>query len=608
MTSLLQTNPTAKTDAPTNGVASSDASLLRRSVNPHGDDVLSELIAGASIAIALSDLTGVIASGNAAFLAVAGLVEGGGPKRLQDLVCGEDQVVLERMLTIARHEGCYGPISLRLLEQPNATALPVRMQGFVVIGRDGARLWSIVSDGVQSAEPLGHVARVEQATPETVAGVDGLPLGNPLGLGLEKAIENASTERRKLALVLIHLNGFDLVSDTLGAAVGDAVFKEVGKRLKRTVRSRDFVARVSANSFGLAMSNLQRRSDVETMSARLIDAISAAMPAPADGIRLGAHIGVSLYPEHGKSAKALAWAADIALRTAKGSDRNKPYVFDPSMVNEAKKRFNAVTTLQAAIAENRIVPVYQRIVDLKTETTAAFEVLLRVRGDDGGLLPPSLPMLAEPALRCAIDDYMFGLVVDQMAGWIASGIAPPHVSVNLSGPALWDAMSAGRLSAALAERSVPADRILIEITENLFLGADTERTTSVMLGLCREGFRFALDDFGTGHASLTHLKALPISEVKIDRTFINDIETNPRSGSIVTSLIDLCHSLGKSVVAEGIESRRQKSILTNLGCDFGQGFLLGHPFEAAEAEAHLTREASRRARTIRHASHNPLRP
>jgi EAL domain-containing protein (putative c-di-GMP-specific phosphodiesterase class I) len=288
-----------------------------------------------------------------------------------------------------------------------------------------------------------------------------------------------------------------------------------------------------------------------------------------------ASLGASMFPAHGNASREVLKNADVALYAAKAAGRATLMMYNPELREDMQRRQAMVHLARNAIADDRVIPYYQPKLDLQSGTVDGFEALLRWRMPNGRIgQPASLEAAFENLeVAAALSDRMIDRVIADMRVWLDRGIAFKHVAVNASAAEFRRDNFAERVLDQLARAQIPTRCFQIEVTETVFLGRGAESIHRALALLDARGVKIALDDFGTGYASLRHLKQFPVDIIKIDRSFVRDMDVDPGDEAIVRAVINLGKSLGIHVVAEGIESDAQARHLMRLGCDFGQGFL-----------------------------------
>ena len=410
----------------------------------------------------------------------------------------------------------------------------------------------------------------------------------------KRLVELAETRRGEpepFALLLLDVDEFKRTNDTLGHDAGDALLCAFAERLQGAVRSSDLVARLGGDEFAIVATSVQTPEQLKEFAARLFDALRE--PCLHDGklLECKASIGGSLYPAHGRTPGDLLKYADLALYVAKGSGRGTLKVFEAGMRADAQRRDSMISLARTAIADDLILPYYQPKVEMSTGRVAGFEALLRWRHPRLGLqLPDSIKAAFEDlSIAAEISDRMIERVIADVRSWLDDGIDPGHVAINAAAAEFRRGDFAERLLERMEKAQVPARCIQLEVTETVFLGRGGDYVERALTTLNAHGVAIALDDFGTGFASLSHLKQFPVHIIKIDRSFVRDLQLDGGDGAIVDAVISLGRSLSIDVVAEGIETAAQHDTLLALGCKYGQGFLYGRAEPAHHAKAILAR-------------------
>jgi diguanylate cyclase (GGDEF)-like protein len=406
------------------------------------------------------------------------------------------------------------------------------------------------------------------------------------------AMKDGSGER--FALLLLDVDDFKRINDSLGHDAGDTLLCAFGERLRAATRPDDFVARLGGDEFAVILAGAQSEEDV----AKAADAILGELRKPhvhaGRILDCNSSIGGSLYPVHGRTRAELLKHADIALYVAKSSWRGNLRMFQPAMRSDMQSRISMVALARNALARDLIRPFYQPKIDLRTGQVAGFEALLRWRDERRGIQAPDTIAAAFEDINTAaeISDRMIDLVVADMRRWLDQGLEFGHVAINAAAAEFRKGDFAEGLLARLAAAGVPPQRIQVEVTEMVFLGRGADCVERALKTLSAAGVQIALDDFGTGYASLSHLKQFPVDVLKIDRSFIADLDGREDASAIVRAVINLGRGLDMGVVAEGIETAAQASWLTQRGCHFGQGHLYA-PASAAEDVAPLLARLNR---------------
>lgn len=400
-------------------------------------------------------------------------------------------------------------------------------------------------------------------------------------------IDIAAHDSRNGAMLLLDLDRFKEVNDSLGHHAGDTLLKDVAMRLADTLHDdTDILARLGGDEFVVML------IDVDAAAATVVsDRIRAALAAPfaLEGvtIRVDASVGISLFPAHGEEVTTLLRHADIAMYQAKGVRAGcRVYLADDDS-NGGADRLRTLEELRVAIFERKLAVHYQPKVNAQTMAVSGVEALVRWDHPTRGLLPPIafLPLAEDNGLMRELTVAVLEQSLDQVRAWRASG-RELSVAVNLSASSLVDIELPEMIWKMLFDRDLPAASLELEITEDFLMG-DRERARDILTQLRRLGVRVAVDDFGTGYSSLAYLKELPIDELKLDRSFVTPMSTDTRAAAIVHSTINLAHSLGMTLVAEGVEDNDTAIQLAHSGCDQAQGFFFSKALPAVELESWL---------------------
>lgn len=392
-----------------------------------------------------------------------------------------------------------------------------------------------------------------------------------------------------LALHLVDLDGFRQVNDTHGQAMGDTMLMAVARRLAGLVRPQDMLARLGGDEFAV----LQRagaEGEGLLLASRIIQSLAQPFQLGDLSIRSGASLGLATLRD-GESGtvtpETMMARADLALTTARRAGRGRYMAFSPEMEGQAMERRQLQAELVAGLGAGQLHLVYQPKFGLHDQRIAGVEALLRWNHPVRGPVSPAefIPLAEDAGLALPMAGFVLRSAAAQAVAWRAQGMELP-VAVNLSGEliGLDDALELVR--SVLAETGLPAHLLEVEVTESTFIG-DSEAARQMLLALREMGVRVALDDFGTGFSSLAYLQKLPIDVLKVDRSFVRDLETSPASARIVDTVVRLAHGLGARVVAEGVETTGQLAALRKLGCDMVQGFLLARPQPAEAIPAHM---------------------
>ncbi|MEO1766579.1 putative bifunctional diguanylate cyclase/phosphodiesterase [Thiobacter aerophilum] len=392
---------------------------------------------------------------------------------------------------------------------------------------------------------------------------------------LSGEIAQAQRQSTSFGVVLLDLDHFKEVNDTLGHEVGDEVLREVARRLVGTVRGEDTVSRLGGDEYVLLLHGLAEKN-AQVVALKILAALDRPFVWQGNLIDLGASLGVALYPAHGEDASSLIRCADIAMYAAKRSGRGWAlYSTEQDRLGRADLSFRS--ELREAIRNDELVLHYQPKIDLHTRRVVGLEALVRWDHPVKGFLSPDrFILLAEQAgLIGALTEWVLERALRDLVRLHHDGHLL-HAAVNLSARSLHDLGLPASIETLLARAGMAPDHLMLEITESAVM-ANPSDSLAILTELDRMGVRLAIDDFGTGYSSLAYLKRLPVDEVKIDKSFVLDLATNESDAVIVRSTIDLAHNLGLSVTAEGVETQDIWDTLTILGCDCAQGYHMARP-------------------------------
>ena len=396
---------------------------------------------------------------------------------------------------------------------------------------------------------------------------------------LEQAIHQAAQGKLGLSILMMDLDRFKYVNDTLGHGVGDHVLREVSARLQRTVTGAECIARLGGDEFAiLVRRGSTRDADLDfTETARaIIHALEEPILFEGQPLDVGTSIGIAHYPEHGRDAQTLVRNADIAMYAAK---RNKTgfATYDPHYDTSQQEHLSLLGELRRAVERNELRLHYQPKVSLHTANISAVEALIRWEHPTRGLIPPAqfIPFAEHTGYIKLLTRWVMREAVRQCGQWLQSGLRL-QVSVNISARDLMNRDLPDQVNALLTEHRVPAALLCLEITESGFMD-DPAHAQKVLDRLFDLGVKLSIDDYGTGYSSLSYIMRLPVQELKIDRSFISRMAADEEISTIVRSTIDLGHNLGLKVVAEGVEDLSVWNILRSLGCDDAQGYFMSKP-------------------------------
>jgi diguanylate cyclase (GGDEF)-like protein len=414
---------------------------------------------------------------------------------------------------------------------------------------------------------------------------------------VEQAIQAARRTGEGCSVMLMDLDHFKEINDTLGHHQGDRLLQEVAARLRSTLRASDTVARLGGDEFGVLLHGVADPARAAGVAETLLERLHEPFAVDATTLQVGGSMGVACHPAHGDDVETLIQRADIAMYAAKESSAGHA-VFDASQDHHSPRRLALAAELRGAIERSQLVLAYQPKAELQSGRIVGVEALARWEHPRLGTLNPSefVPIAEQTGLIIALTASVLDAALERLAAWRALG-HDVSVAVNLSARSFLDSGLADEIPALLAARGVPPERLELEITESMLMH-DPVRARATLERLAAIGVRLSVDDFGTGYSSLAHLKRLPVDTLKIDKSFVLDMAENGADEAIVRSMIELAHNLGMRVVAEGVESAATWMRLAALGCDLAQGFHLSRPLPADGLLALLEAERAAPVRLV----------
>ena len=396
---------------------------------------------------------------------------------------------------------------------------------------------------------------------------------------VRQSILTAERESTQVAVMIMDLDRFKEVNDTLGHHNGDLLLEEVGRRLRETVRVSDTVARLGGDEFAVLLPRIGGLENATLVADNILESLKRSFLLEDIALDVGASVGIALFPEHGMDGDTLVQRADVAMYLAKGAHSGYE-VYQHERNQYSPRRLALVAELRGAIEDGQLTVLYQPKAELARGRVVGVEALVRWDHPREGLLSPDkfVPIAENTGLIKPLTLAVLDQALAQCRAWTHAG-TPLTVAVNLSARVLLDLRLPNEIEKLLARWSVDSTALELEITESSLM-ADPVRTREILSKLSARGVGIAIDDFGTGYSSLSHLSALPVDEIKIDRSFVLGMAEDDNADVIVRSIIDLGRNLDLRVVAEGVESRATWDRLALLGCDEVQGFYLGRPMSA----------------------------
>lgn len=399
---------------------------------------------------------------------------------------------------------------------------------------------------------------------------------------IEHAVSRAERQNKMVALLLLDLDQFKLINDTLGHEVGDELLAEVAMRLTGQVSGLDTVARLGGDEFIVLLESVDSPSDAAVIALGINEIITVPFNINGEELHVTASIGISMSPSDGKSIGRLLKHADTAMYNAKEAGRNRFCFYQMAMAENISDRLSLSNDLYHALKKEEFVVYYQPQVEASTGQITGMEALVRWQHAERGLVSPAsfLPLAEENGLIVPISDWVLERSCKQIAQWRQVGINVPHVAVNISTKHFYNIDIVSRVKDLLAQYQLRGQDIVLEITETTAMSSP-EKIVPMLEGLKALGIGIAMDDFGTGHSSLAYMKRFPIDTLKIDRAFIMDLTTDSDDEKIVMGILSLGRVFSMNVVAEGVETLEQAQVLLKHNCKTIQGYLFSKPVDAA---------------------------
>ena len=410
---------------------------------------------------------------------------------------------------------------------------------------------------------------------------------------IAQAITLANRHHTQFALLFLDLDNFKHINDSLGHATGDKLLQSVTQRLKDCVRESDTVSRQGGDEFVILLAENKNSNDAAVSAQKILDELKAAHHVGKHQLHISTSIGISVYPADGLDAETLLKNSDTAMYFAKDKGRNNYQFFIAEMNTRAVERLIIQSNLGQAIEKQQLVLHYQPKVNIHTKEITGVEALLRWQHDEWGEVFPDIfvPVAEDSGLIIPIGRWVLRHACMQAKSWQNKGLAPITMAVNISAQEFLQKDFVESVRAALIETRLQPQFLELEITESVLM-KDTEAARKTLHQLKQLGVILAVDDFGTGYSSLSYLQRLPIDVLKIDQSFVQNIESAEDDGIIVSAIISMANSLNLRVIAEGIENANQLAFLKAHHCQEGQGYFFGHPLKAEQFSAHLLNNMS----------------
>jgi len=463
-----------------------------------------------------------------------------------------------------------------------ANALTRKWQNERIVRHQVETLEQVVTARTQGLETANKQLRY-LATHDALTG---LPNRVLMDDRISQCMALADRQSQTFAVILLDLDRFKLVNDSLGHGVGDELLKEVARRLKSVVREIDTVARLGGDEFVLVITQSPERDAVQAVALRIIESMKAPVRIAGLEIHTSPSIGIAFYPGDAATVETLLANADAAMYYAKQQGRNNFQCFMPRMNTATQEKVRLESDLHAALEQKQFELHYQPKVNTATGVMHGAEALLRWTHPVHGSIPPAkfIPIAEECGLIGAIGAWVVREACRQARAWQLAGLPPLRVAVNLSASQFRQGNIVTIIRSALDAADLEARFLEVELTESAVM-SDPEESIAILETLSAMGVLVSVDDFGTGYSSMSYLRRFPIDKLKIDRGFINEVNSRSEDASIVRAIISLAHSLNLKVVAEGVESAEQLEFLKTLDCDQYQGFHFSPALPAAQFEA-----------------------
>ncbi len=489
--------------------------------------------------------------------------------------------IFKRLVRIATEGGVHQDEWQNTMPQLNAGWVHAQ-----VVGVEGGAVMIVrdITERKEAEHRIFHMALHDALT--------GLPNRSLIGDRLEQAIAEAQREHCAVHVAFIDLDGFKMVNDGLGHTAGDLLLKEVAARMASCLRRHDTVGRFGGDEFVLVLP--QQKSDV-ALTASLLERVREAVIGPVQldeqEVRVSCSIGVAMYPRDGEDADTLLMNADAAMYRAKETGKNNVQFYTQEMNSSLEEKLALLDGLRKALDDGQMYVEYQPKAVLDSGIIFGVEALVRWRHPERGLIRPDIfiPLAEECGMIGAIGDWVLQQACRQARAWQAAGLPPMTMSVNVSPRQFDDLRLVARVADALHASGLAPGLLELEVTESLIM-RDVGQAVAKMRELEAMGVALSIDDFGTGYSSLASLKTFPISRLKIDKSFVRDLDTSADDRAIARAIISLAHELDVRVIAEGVETEQQRNFLFANGCDEMQGYLLSRPVPPQEVAAMLARQ------------------
>ncbi len=481
--------------------------------------------------------------------------------------------------TVTSLQTAYPDIPLIIVSAWEDEAVSLRSvkagaQDYLVKGHiDGANLHRVIRYAIERKRTELELVRLAQFDQLT-----GLPNRTLLRERVNHALARAMRSGSGVATLILDMDRFKEINDMLGHEVGDKLLIKAAKRIRANVRDQDTVARLGGDEFAVVLEGVSEPKEVLPVIERIVDSLREVTTVDGHEVNTSTSIGIAMYPENGNNLSELLRAADLAMYQAKSSGRACYQFFADAMQEEAQSRRALEWALRHAVEANEFQLVYQPQVCLRTGGVIGVEALIRWMHPTRGLLTPYhfIGALEEFGLINEVGEWVLQTACEQMRRWQALELQPMRISVNVSAQQFEDPLLIDKIRSALANTDLSPEFLELELTESCLM-SDPAQAGALLREIRDVGVRIAIDDFGTGYSSLTYLNEFPLNVLKIDKSFVQSVESNDRGGPISNMIIGLGQNLGLEVIAEGVETPGQLAYMEEHGCDIAQGYLYAHP-------------------------------
>ncbi|MBS1269927.1 MAG: putative signaling protein [Gammaproteobacteria bacterium] len=458
----------------------------------------------------------------------------------------------------------------------------INVEGNITCNQDDGEdlvAWGIfrnVTERKRAQKQLFHMAHHDNLT--------GLPNRLHFVAQLKQILAIAKRLQKEAAVLFLDLDRFKIINDTLGHTVGDQLLVKVAERLKTVLRETDGIGRLGGDEFAITLGNLQRSTDAEQIASKILNYLAEPLTINDHEIFVTASIGISHFSDHYANPDELVKKADIAMYHAKSQGRNNCKTYSSSMDLDSDRRRLLESSIRRSLERNEFRLVYQPKIDISSGGVTSFEAMIRWEHPELGLLLPGefISLAEETGLIFPIGEWVLHQVCSQMRQWLDEGLEPARVAINLSGYQLQQRNLVAQISAALKDYDLPPESLELEITETVIM-QNPDLAVNILRQLRDLDVNISIDDFGTGYSSLSHLKRFSVNTLKIDRSFVNEVDHNTTDDAIVQAIIAMGKSLGLKIIAEGVETESQLDFLRDQHCHEIQGYLVGKPAPAARA-------------------------